>query len=55
METGSFTSWLEIDKGPTPKLCPATFWSTKKELKVVLPISFFEKDNNAYFNSIVIL
>tara|TARA_B100000029_G_scaffold475712_1_gene519226 strand:- start:31 stop:900 length:870 start_codon:yes stop_codon:yes gene_type:complete len=26
-----------------------------KELKVVLPISFFEKDNNAYFNSIAVI
>ena len=26
-----------------------------KNLKVVLPISFFEKDNNAYFNSIAII
>ena len=26
-----------------------------KKLKVVLPISFFEKDNNAYFNSIAII
>ena len=26
-----------------------------KKHKVVLPISFFEKDNNAYFNSIAII
>ncbi len=26
-----------------------------KKLKVVLPISFFEKDNNAYFNSIAVI
>ena len=26
-----------------------------KELSVVLPISFFEKDNNAYFNSIAVI
>ena len=26
-----------------------------KELKIVLPISFFEKDNNAYFNSIAVI
>ena len=26
-----------------------------KKLNVVLPISFFEKDNNAYFNSIVVI
>jgi len=26
-----------------------------KKLKIVLPISFFEKDNNAYFNSIAVI
>ena len=26
-----------------------------KKYKVVLPISFFEKDNNAYFNSIAVI
>ena len=26
-----------------------------KDLNVVLPISFFEKDNNAYFNSIAVI
>ena len=29
--------------------------SLAKELNVVLPISFFEKDNNAYFNSIAVI
>ena len=29
--------------------------SLAKELNIVLPISFFEKDNNAYFNSIAVI
>ena len=31
------------------------FAALAKELHVVLPISFFEKANNAYYNSIVVI
>ncbi|MDY4849421.1 MAG: N-carbamoylputrescine amidase [Bacilli bacterium] len=31
------------------------FSSLAKELNVVLPISFYEKDNNCYFNSLVVI
>lgn len=31
------------------------FQKLAKELNVVLPISFFEKDNNVYFNSLVVI
>lgn len=33
----------------------AHFQKLAKELKVVLPISYFEKDNNVFFNSIVMI
>lgn len=33
----------------------AHFQKVAKELEVVLPISFFEKDNQAYYNSIAII
>ena len=31
------------------------FRNLAREMKLVLPISFFERDNNAYFNSIVVI
>ena len=39
------------DNHPTLK----RFCAVAAELKVVLPISFFERDNNAYFNSLAII
>jgi N-carbamoylputrescine amidase len=41
----------EVDKSPLI----AHFAKLAKELEVVLPISFFEKENNAHYNSLVVI
>lgn len=59
-ETPYFCKDLDADyfrlahEGPDIDLL-GRFQEVAKELAVVLPVSFFEKDNNAYFNSIGII
>ncbi len=51
MDKKYFSLAKELDKHPTIKI----FSDLAKELKVVLPISYFEKSGNNYYNSLVVI
>jgi N-carbamoylputrescine amidase len=46
--------WFATAKPPSEHVCVQTLQKLAKELKVVIPISFFEKDGPRYYNSIAI-
>lgn len=54
MQDEKQSSFAQAEPAASSRLI-AHFQKVAKELNVVLPISFFEKDNQAYYNSIAII